>query len=158
MLPALISIPGSPWDVLPPGIHESTLKEVELVFAYNQRRRVLMSGLISAAEQLAGAGCRRLFLDGSFVSAKPKPNDFDACWSAEGVNLGLLSPVFKDFTNGRAAQKAQFGGEFFPATMTVAESGGAFVEFFQTDRFTGARKGLIALSLSNESLVIQRTL
>jgi hypothetical protein len=32
MIPALVGIPGSPWNVLPPGIHAATLAEIEKTF------------------------------------------------------------------------------------------------------------------------------
>jgi hypothetical protein len=57
------------------------------------------------------AGCRRVYIDGSFVTAKNGPNDFDACWEADGVNPDLLDPTLLTWRDHRAAQKAKFGGE-----------------------------------------------
>lgn len=126
------------------------------MFAYNDSRRILMRGLVAGAQSLSDAGCELLYVDGSFVSGKPVPRDFDACWTPDGVDLRLLDPVLKDFSNGRAAQKAKFAGEFFPATQIVAESGGAFVEFFQTDRYTGKRKGIVSVSLHTDPMISRR--
>jgi hypothetical protein len=92
------------------------------------------------------ANCSVVYIGGSFVTVKEKPGDFDACWSVEGVNPDLLDPVFLDFRNGRAAQKAKFGGELFPAEMIEAGSGKPFLEFFQFDR-TGRLKGIVGLKL-----------
>ena len=55
--------------------------------------------------------------------------------------------VFFDFSNSRAEQKTKFGGEFFPADLPEGASGKTFLEFFQTDRETGKRKGIVAMNL-----------
>jgi hypothetical protein len=104
-------------------------------------------GLRQGLEQLKTAGCDTVFLDGSFVTAKPQPGDFDACWDVTGVDPSLLDPVFFDFNNGRAAQKTRFLGEFFPAQLPNGSSGKTFLEFFQTDRNSGDPKGIVALDL-----------
>lgn len=156
MIPALTQLPGSPWDVLPPGIHPATLTEIESAFAYNPRRRELFAGLVAAACHLANVGCQGVFLDGSYVSAKPLPGDFDACWAPEGVDFNKLDPVFDDFDNGRANQKARFGGEFFPSTMIALDIGAAFTEFFQIDRFTGKKKGILSIAIATDVTVTRR--
>ncbi len=156
MIPVLIAIPGSPWDVLPPGIHAATLAEIEQTFTYNPRRRALFAGLLDAAIHLALMGCRRILLDGSYVSAKPIPGDYDACWDPDGVDFAKLDPVFDDFDNERANQKARFGGEFFPSSLIEADSGAAFADFFQIDRFTGKKKGILAIALTTDETVARR--
>lgn len=156
MIPQLIRLSGSPWDVLPPGIHPATVAEIEATFAYNQRRRALLKGLVDACVSLATAGCRILFLDGSYVSAKPIPGDYDACWEPDGVDFAKLDPIFGDFDDGRTRQKARFGGEFFPSTMIETSIGGIFVEFFQVDRFTGKPKGVLSVSIETDEAVMGR--
>lgn len=156
MIPALVPISGTPWDVLPPGVHAATLAEVETTFAYNAPRRTLFVGLIDATVALASSGCRCVLLDGSYVSAKPIPNDYDACWEPDGVDFDKLDLIFDDFDNGRANQKARFGGEFFPATLVEAGLGAAFREFFQIDRFTGKQKGILSISLLSDDTVSRR--
>jgi hypothetical protein len=156
MIPTLVPLLGSPWDVLPPGLHVTTFAEIEARFAYNPRRRELYAGLIGAAVSLAGAGCKTVLLDGSYVSAKPVPGDYDACWDPDGVDFDKLDPVFGDFNDGRANQKARFGGEFFPSTMIEADSSRAFMDFFQVDRFTGLRKGILSVAVSTDQAVARR--
>jgi hypothetical protein len=156
MIPPLVSILGSPWDVLPPGVHEATLAEIETVFTYNVRRRELFGGLVAAGVLLSSVGCRLILLDGSYVSAKPLPGDFDACWDPDGIDFNKLDPIFEDFDNGRANQKLRFGGEFFPSTLMEADSGAAFADFFQVDRFTGKTKGILAIKLPIDIAVAQR--
>jgi hypothetical protein len=80
------------------------------------------------------------------VTAKENPGDFDACWESVGVNGRLLDPVLLTFANGRAAQKARFGGEFFIAESVADPHGTRFLEFFQHTR-DGTPKGIVALTL-----------
>ena len=122
--------------------------EVVERFGWTSRRRQLLDGLAEAIDLLSAAGCRRLWLNGSFVTAKDEPADFDACWQTDGVDLNLLDPVLLDLSSGRAAQKARFGGELFPK---VVESGSglAFAEFFQNERDTG-RKGIVVIAIGEE--------
>lgn len=96
---------------------------------------------------LATAGCTAAYIDGSFVSAKDFPRDFDVCWDARGVDPTVLDPVFLDFSNSRAAQKRRFMGEFFPAQLPEGASGKTFLEFFQTDKDSGNPKGIVAIDL-----------
>lgn len=153
MIPALVPLPGSPWIVLPPGVHAASLKDVAAAFATNAWRRELFDGLVLACGKLRLAGCPSIYLDGSYVTGKPRPVDYDACWDPTGVDPAKLDPVFLEFANSRAAQKAAFKGEFFPSSMMCADVGRAFVDFFQLDRFTGKQKGIIAIPLSADPLL-----
>jgi hypothetical protein len=130
---------------LPPGEHDATWDEVVERFGWNERRRRLIDGLADGLALLAEAGCRRVWLNGSFVTAKDEPGDFDACWDPEGVDLDRLAPVLMDLSGGRRAQKARFGGEFFP-NVPEAASGLVFADFFQNERDTG-RKGIVVIDV-----------
>ena len=132
---------------LPAGIHWASWSEIESRFGQTAHRRQLLKGLRDAVDQLRLAGCKAAYLDGSFVTAKALPGDFDACWDIFDVDPDMLDPVFFDFENQRAAQKARFGGEFFPAQLPEGESGKTFLEFFQTDKEMGSAKGIVAVDL-----------
>lgn len=119
-------------------------EEVVERFGWNPRRRRLLDGLANAIVLLEVAGCRRIWLNRSFVTAKEE-RDFDACWDPDDVDLDLLDPIFFEFADGRAAQKQRFGGEFFPNAIET-DSGLVFAEFFQNERDTG-RKGIVVLHL-----------
>jgi hypothetical protein len=132
---------------LPPGVHPATWDEILERYAINERREQLLSGLRIAIDSLHAAGCSRVYLNGSFITDKEAPGDFDACWEAGSVDPDVLDPVLLDFRERRAAQKAKFGGELFPAQL-VAEPGGAtFLDFFQLDRLMQERKGIIRIDL-----------
>jgi len=143
MIPDLIDI-NSPWKVLPPGIHLASLSEIEACYAFNPVRRDLFRGLTAGFKMLQAANCKKVLLDGSFVTGKPEPGDFDACWETIGVDSSKVDPVLFDFSNKRAAQKAKYKGEFFPA-YAPAERGVFFINFFQRDRYTHQSKGIIQI-------------
>ena len=132
---------------LPTGIHWATWSEFVAKFGGTPWRRELLRGLRSALDSLKDAGCPTIYIDGSLVTNKLRPGDFDGCWEEEGVDIGALDPVLLTFDEGRATQKAKFGGELFPAFSPADSEGRIFLEFFQTDKETGRRKGIIALDL-----------
>jgi len=64
-----------------------------------------------------------------------------------GVDPDLLDPVLLTFANKREEQKARFGGELFPAEWRADPHGTRFLDYFQQDKVTGERKGIVALDL-----------
>ena len=133
--------------LLPPGLHRANWDELTQRYGRNSWRRSLLAGLRAALENLRDAGCRITYIDGSFVTEKEYPNDYDACWEEAGVDPYLLDPVLLTFDPGRATQKANYLGELFPATAVADAEGLSFLEFFQTDRDTGEPKGIVAIDL-----------
>jgi Family of unknown function (DUF6932) len=111
-------------------------------------RATLLRGLKAALDSLRAAGCRRAYIDGSFVTAKDAPADFDGCWDAAGVDPDLVDPVLLDFRPPRLAQKAKYGGELFIAHAPADPWGTRFLDFFQRDR-DGNPKGSMALNLED---------
>jgi len=143
MIPEFIDI-GGPWRVLPPGVHKATLAEIETRFAISEHREKLFIGFRKGAIALRKAGCQKLYLDGSFITEKPFPADFDACWDPIGVDPQKLDPVLLDFSDGRKQQKKIYQGEFFPSTF-CADRKHFFFDFFQLDKYTGNAKGIICV-------------
>ena len=136
--------------LLPPGVHVAEWEELVGRFGYNPWRVRLLIGLGSALDNLKLAGCRTAYIDGSFVTSKEYPNDFDGCWDEVGVDPLALDPALLDFGNGRVAQKAKYYGEFLPASVVEVASGLSFLDFFQTTE-TGERKGIVAIDLEGWS-------
>lgn len=135
---------------LPPGVHGATWDEIVRRFGWTSRRRDLLAGLKVALGPLREAGCRRVFVNGSFVTDKNEPGDIDVAWDPIDVDVDRLlevEPVFGDFADGRAAQKAKFGCEFFPSSVAADLVGNTFLDFFQLDKETEAKKGIVALDL-----------
>lgn len=104
----------------------------------------------AALDALRAAGCRRLYIDGSSVTAKDEPGDYDGCWEAAGVDDELLDPVLLDFSNRRAAQKAEYRGELFITDWIADAAGTRFLDFSQRDRDSNP-KGIVALDLGDLS-------
>lgn len=107
----------------------------------------MLDGFGAAVASLRDAGCSRVYLNGSFVTDKEIPGDFDACWEVSGVDPDLLDPELLDFSDRRAAQKARYAGELFPAQVAAEPGETVFLEYFQRDRQTGEPKGIVALDL-----------
>jgi hypothetical protein len=133
--------------LLPAGIHQGSWDEFKRKFGGTLHRRKLLSGLQMAARNLKSAGCKRIFVNGSFITSKQQPNDFDALWDIDGVDPEKLDPVFLDFSERRTAQKAKYFGEFFPAQMVETGTDRLFLDFFQIDKETGIPKGIVEINL-----------
>ena len=129
------------------GVHWTNWEDFTRKFGGNPWRQKLISGLRAALENLKGAGCRTVYVNGSFVTDKVLPNDYDACWEEDGVDPEALDPVLLTFDLGRATQKAKYMGELFPASVIANSEGLSFLQFFQTDKSTGKPKGIIAIDL-----------
>lgn len=104
-----------------------------------------MSGLLAALKNLAAAGCRSVLLDGSFVSTKDLPGDFDGAWEPQGVDPYKMDVVLLDLSRKRVAMKVKYGGELFPAS-ALAAAGKTYRDFFLTDK-NGVAKGIIQIDL-----------
>ncbi len=136
--------------LLPPGVHETDLAELEEKMGWSRKRRELLEGLGAALGVMAASGVERAYLDGSFVTDKDRPNDVDGCYDlAEDVtadDLKRLAPIFPPSPSNRAEAKRRFGVDFFPAAATELGSGQPFLRFFQTDR-QGRERGVLSVEL-----------
>lgn len=133
--------------LLPPGIHTAEWPEIVARFGGNGHRRALLQGLRRALEALRVGGCTTAYLDGSFVTSKSSPADYDLCWSIVGVDPNSLDPVLLTFDQGRQAMKAKYMGDLFPAELPEGLTGRVFLEFFQIDKHTGKAKGILMIDL-----------
>lgn len=140
---------------LPVGIHQARWEEVAARYGYTPHRMALLAGLKRALDALRAAGCRRAYLDGSFVADTEAPGDFDACWETDGVDvsrLALSEPIFFDLRPGRRAQKARFGGEIIPIDRPPGAAdpfGTSILDVFQRDKHAGAPKGIVVIDLGD---------
>lgn len=143
MLPDADSATG----YLPYGVHAASWAEITSRFSANGHRARLIGGLLAALQNLARAGCQSVLLDGSFVTQKDLPEDYDGAWDTIGVDPYLLDPVLLDFSNSRAAMKTKYLGELFPATAAAAP-GVLYRDFFMKDR-NGVPKGVVSIDLGS---------
>ena len=135
---------------MPPGIHIATWEEVVARFGGNPQRNRLLDGLRRAVSSLLDAGCPRIYLNGSFVTNKPEPNDFDVTWATEGVDFSKVAPILLDrddlIVNDRRWQLSVFGGELLPDQYLGLD----FLSDFRTAP-SGQPKGVIAIDLIGDS-------
>jgi hypothetical protein len=138
-----------PTGLLPPGEHEAPWEEIRDRFGGNFRRNDILGGIRLAALNLKQAGCRRLWIDGSFVTQKRAPSDWDGCWDPVGVDPAKLDGIIKDPTPlGRARMKQKYKADLFPSSVLEQRSRLLFVDFFQVDKTTGDPKGILLLDLT----------
>lgn len=132
------------------GVHRMTLAEVGRAFTWTPRRAWLHLGFVRASQALRVAGCRTIVLDGSFVTAKDDPGDYDAAFDPAGVDGDLLDPVLLQHSDSRRAMKAKYLGDIFPWGATAcSKTGATFRDFFMTDR-SGVPKGVVEIKLDIE--------
>lgn len=137
----------TPAGLLPPGLHRASWQELCERFGGTRRRVRLLDGLLRAATNLRDAGAVVMWLDGSFVTNKPNPDDFDGAWDPTRVDLNKVDPVLvdpQDLHNGRLKQKAKYGGELLVGT--EGRSGWPIQQFFQ-QTLDGDVKGIVLLDL-----------
>ena len=91
-----------------------------------------------------GVGAR--LVDGSFVTSKAVPGDFDGCWDHDGVDFDVLDPVLLDFEGHRETQKAKFEGEMFIAATPADALGNRFLDSFNWTGMAGPRASSRSIS------------
>ncbi len=131
-----------------PGIHLVAWNDFVTEYSFSPKRIYLFDGMKKALLHFKQAGCQRVYIDGSFATKKIEPGDYDACWDPTGVDLILLDPIFhKGLRFGTMPQKLKYYGEFYPSGCIESCSGMTFLDFFQTDKATGLKKGIILIEL-----------
>ena len=136
---------------LSPGIHVMQWVDFLDQFSFSPKRKILLEGLERAVDILRQCGCTVIYIDGSFVTNKLEPNDYDACWEGElGLvvpNMKIIEPIFLDLSDGRKKQKLKYKGEVFPAEIPADSLGTSYLDFFQQIRFSTDKKGIVAIKL-----------
>lgn len=142
MIPGFGGITGN----LPKGEHPATWSDVESKLGFSVKRKELLVGLLAACQELKRAGAKTVYIDGSFATKKMNPGDYDGCYFAAEVDDTILDPTLIDFSNERAAMKAKYLGELFPAESSAGFMKPPYREFFQADK-NGRKKGIVVLDL-----------
>lgn len=129
---------------LPPGVHPATLVDVEHRFAHNCKRRLLFAGLARVVAILREANCPEIYLDGSFITSKEEPGDFDLCFEPTGV-----TPTDDLFVllNNKTDRKGEYLGDIF-VRMPQPPYFFDHVQIWQVDgRNDDAAKGILRIRL-----------
>lgn len=95
---------------MPPGVHTVTLTEVENKFAYNVRRKALSAGLSNVIRILKEANCLEVFLDGSYITTKEEPDDYDLCF--EPTDLQPTEEL-RALLSAKENRKTEYLGDIF---------------------------------------------
>jgi hypothetical protein len=127
---------------LPPGVHDATIEEIKQRFAYNAHRAKLFEGLVEVTELLTRCDCPEVYLDGSFVTEKNEPQDYDLCYEPAGIKP---TAEFKKFLLSRIERKERYKGDIF-ARLPQPPYEIDHVEHWQTDK-EGNIKGIIRIKL-----------
>jgi hypothetical protein len=128
---------------LPPGIHVASLGDIERRFTQTPHRKSLFDGLVRLAIHLKEAGCKTLYLDGSYVTRKETPADYDAVWDPTGVSAKIDPDLLR--RNKLPERKQRYLGDVF---VHVPEFGGFdHLKEFQLDKGDRSPKGIIKIDL-----------
>jgi len=109
--------------LLAPGLHTLTLPQLHALavapFPQDTRRQDLFDKLTTWAGAVRSAGARGiLWLDGSFLTQKPQPNDIDCVlWSPEWATPNSATPANQQQLQrllDRPTAKAIYGLDFYP--------------------------------------------
>lgn len=132
---------------LPEGLHRATEAEITYRFGTaTPRRRRLALRLRRWIELCRTVAAKRLFVDGSFVTAKPDPNDVDAVvWLGDDfvdrVSSGEVKAVELEMMLVTRQPEEIFAAEDRPDWED-------WVEFFsRTREADGRRKGVVEVEL-----------
>jgi hypothetical protein len=137
---------------LPGGLHDCTLDELRSrfgVFQESDRRPRLFAQLEALVQACASAGLfEALIVDGSFVTAKPTPNDIDLIAVLRpGHDFERDLPMSEYALVSRALLRRRFG---FDVVVVERDSAlqATYLEFFSLVRERpGLKKGLLRLRL-----------
>jgi len=134
---------------LPPGVHVADWQEFQSRFGGSSFRRVWLSGRLRELLQLAASSgkLRRVFIWGSFVTAKPAPRDLDLLlimdedFEVDGVGAAAQAV----FDSARA--KLLFESDVFWARASIGrEILDLWLDTYQTSR-SFRKRGIVELEL-----------
>lgn len=148
MPPPEIVIPPFRSDgYLPDGLHRATIAEVTFRFgAATRRRRQLIHRVRHWVDKATVVGAKKLFIDGSFVTAKANPNDVDAVVYLPPNFAALLERENADALELEEMLLTRRPEELFAAEDD--EDWQEWLEFFsRTREADGRRKGVVEIEL-----------
>lgn len=133
---------------LPPGKHAATWQEFQerfCIFAHSDRRLQLCRSIAQLiAEACAAHIVERVISGGSFVSARPEPNDFDCIVVLHaGTQYETLQPFQRWVADTREASR-RYRGDIFVAR-TDQPTLAIYGDFFAMNR-QGRQVGLVEVT------------
>ena len=137
---------------LPEGHHETTWEEIVAAFGGGpgSPRAGVLARLLEWRDAARSKGLTgRIMLDGSFISRKPVPGDFDLIFVYDEATEALLNrdPEAQNLIDYSRCKEAGYGDVFSMSAVMVREHP-AFcrTDLFDTDK-SGRPKGVVEVSL-----------
>jgi hypothetical protein len=134
-------------DDLPPGVHPATIHEVLQRFGARPARRIVVSGRLERIYRVAQATGQvaRFIVFGSFVTAKPEPNDVDVFLLMEDTFDASLLHGEPHLLFDHASAQTHFGASVFWIRRLAALGGEQpTIEYWQIKR-DGGRRGIVEI-------------
>jgi hypothetical protein len=134
---------------LPPGVHIANWQVFLSRFGAATPRRIWLSGRLRALVELATASgkLRRVFIWGSFVTAKPAPRDVDILLIMDADFEVEQTVVPAQIVFDSVRSKLQFESDVFWARASIGdEILELWLETYQTSR-TFRKRGIVELEL-----------
>jgi hypothetical protein len=133
---------------LPPGEHPATLDEIEERFATNIRRREIMVGLRLVVDQMLQRGVQTIWVDGGFVTDKPRPKDVDVVYvPPPGADTSTWGSIA---SNNRQVTKDLYKVDLWTHPSPQGVGRVPIKDWFQLDR-SDVPKGIIALTVEEDT-------
>jgi hypothetical protein len=134
---------------LPEGLHQATIDEVIERFGAGTRRAIITQRLVRIYRRAeATSKLERLIIFGSYITAKPEPNDVDVILiMRDDFRLDACDEeTRKLFDHTQAAQ--EFGGSIFwiRPSMLILETLDEFVRHWQIKR-DRTRRGIVEVRI-----------
>ena len=137
---------------LPLEIHDATILEIEIRFGGRGQRRRVFEDLVVWLGHMKAAGCRTVYVNGSFVTAKEFPNDFDTCFDPTGVDRAKLDPVLLERSDAAIDLiRARYGGDIRVDREMPPGSISPYLRLFMRDGRARVENGIVRLDLSKEA-------
>jgi hypothetical protein len=134
---------------LPPGVHVADWLEFESRFGGSSPRRLWLSGRLRTILELvaAGGGLRRVFVWGSFVTAKPAPRDLDVLLiMSEDFEVDRTSAQAQAVFDSTRAQLLFESDDFWARASIGHELLDLWLDTYQTSR-SFRKRGIVELEL-----------
>lgn len=117
------------FGLLPEGIHECDLEEIQQRFGFNEHRASLIEGLARTLNWLQTMPpIQSLIVDGSFVTDKERPSDIDVVAMIANLPEGNQREWIRAWQPQHQELKAQNCVDLYP---TVTGTGNDFSAYFQ---------------------------
>jgi hypothetical protein len=107
-----------------------------------------LEGLGKVINVLKNCGMTAIYVDGSFVTDKLEPGDWDACFDCSS-DMSLRLFLSRYPLRDRELQKSLYKGELFPSWVFADNKGTKYIDFFQKLKITDVKKGILKMKLQD---------